>query len=229
MSKQRALELLRVAVPQLDALIITGRQDGLSIVEKADWFDRCCVSLDDFGLDVGARVPQSDGVIVRRAGKYILIGRESDAWYFFGMSIEGEIAFGVINVPQIDVIICARWGDVLAADRKRGTGRGWRKWKRSLFWWVGSAGARILSTLAAFQISQRNYIIKKGGWWRKKKAITRSGRALCTFRLALGGPASCLWLFALLGFAPSYLDPWGASSRFGLPSAGLFWWLRSCR
>lgn len=36
MSKQRALELLRVAVPQLDALIITGRQDGLSIVEKAD-------------------------------------------------------------------------------------------------------------------------------------------------------------------------------------------------
>lgn len=35
-SKQRTLELLRVAVPHLDALIVTGRQDGLSVVEEAD-------------------------------------------------------------------------------------------------------------------------------------------------------------------------------------------------
>lgn len=36
MSKQRALELLRVAVPQFDALIITGRQYGLAIIEETD-------------------------------------------------------------------------------------------------------------------------------------------------------------------------------------------------
>lgn len=169
MSKQRTLELLRIAVPQLDALIITGRQDSLAIIEETDWFDRRCVSLDDFSLDVGARVPQSDGVIIRRTGKYILIGREGNTGYLFRMSIECEIAFGVINVPEVDVIISSRWRDVLAADRKGGTDRGWRKWKRSLFWWLGSARARILSTLNSFQISQRNYIIKEGGCYEKRR------------------------------------------------------------
>lgn len=36
MSKQRTLELLRIAVPQLDALIITSRQDSLAIIEETD-------------------------------------------------------------------------------------------------------------------------------------------------------------------------------------------------
>ena len=35
-SQQRALELLRVAVPQLDALVVAGRQNGLAVVEEAD-------------------------------------------------------------------------------------------------------------------------------------------------------------------------------------------------
>lgn len=63
------------------------------------------MSLDDFSLDVSARIPQSDGVIIRRAGKYVLVGRESYTGYFFSVSIECEIAFGVINVPKVDVII----------------------------------------------------------------------------------------------------------------------------
>lgn len=66
------------------------------------------MSLDDFSLDVGARVPQSDGVIIRRTGKYILIGREGYTGYLFRMSIECEIAFGVINIPEVDVIISSR-------------------------------------------------------------------------------------------------------------------------
>ena len=36
MSKQRTLELLRIAVPELDALIITGRQYSLAIIEETD-------------------------------------------------------------------------------------------------------------------------------------------------------------------------------------------------
>lgn len=66
------------------------------------------MSLDDFSLDVGARVPQSNGVIIRRAGKYILIGREGYTGYFFSVPIEGDIAFGVINVPKVDVVISSR-------------------------------------------------------------------------------------------------------------------------
>lgn len=69
---------------------------------------------DHLGLDVGAGVPQSDGAIVGGAGEDVLVGRKGDAGYLFGVSVEGEVALGVINVPEVDVVVGPRRGDVLA-------------------------------------------------------------------------------------------------------------------
>jgi hypothetical protein len=82
------------------------------------------VTFDDLRFDVGAGIPQSNGVIIRRAGDNILIGRECDAGYLFGMSIEREISFGIIDIPEADIIITARRSDVLTEILEVLTGRG---------------------------------------------------------------------------------------------------------
>lgn len=64
MSQERSLELLSIDVPHLDTLIVTGRKQGLAIIEETNRFYCSRVTLDDLGLGVGARVPQSNGIIV---------------------------------------------------------------------------------------------------------------------------------------------------------------------
>lgn len=64
MPQEGSLELLSIDVPHLDTLIVTGRKQGLAIIEEAYRFHCSCVALDDLGLGVGTRVPQSDGIIV---------------------------------------------------------------------------------------------------------------------------------------------------------------------
>lgn len=64
MSQEGSLELLSIDVPHLDTLIVTGRKQGLAIIKETNRFDSSRVALDDFGLGIGARIPQSNGIIV---------------------------------------------------------------------------------------------------------------------------------------------------------------------
>jgi hypothetical protein len=124
MAQEWSFEFLSVNVPHLNSLVIAGRKDCFAVIEEADWLDCSCVTFDDLRFDVGAGIPQSNGVIIRRAGDNILIGRECDAGYLFGMSIEREISFGIIDIPEADIIITARRSDVLTEILEVLTGRG---------------------------------------------------------------------------------------------------------
>lgn len=99
MAQEGAFELQCVDVPHLNALIIAGCEECLSIAEKVKWFDRSSVPLNGLGLDIGAWKAQPHRVVSRPTGQDILIWRESEAWDPFSVSLEREIAFGVIDIP----------------------------------------------------------------------------------------------------------------------------------
>lgn len=63
------------------------------------------MSFDSFGLDASSREKQLYGSIMRCAGNDVLVGGEGETVDFFGVTVESEIAFGVIDVPEIDIIL----------------------------------------------------------------------------------------------------------------------------